>query len=187
MVRNDRAKDIGKGIQIAHKQPRNIRRVVSQSVKPGEPNPPPPPDAGCTKCNKCKVSCPILKEGTSFKSTNTGKCYKIQQRVTCTSSYVIYLGTCKKCKGQYVGKSTTIFKKRHSNHKMEIKKNIGGLGHHYGNNGKGCGYENLEIMIIEQVKEGDSKHLADRELFWQNQLRCYIENGGNGHCYKKEF
>ena len=86
-----------------------------------------------------------------------------------------------------MGKSTTQFKKRHSNHKREIKNNIGGLGHHYGANGKGCGYENLEIMIIEQVEVGDKQGLADRELFWQNQLRCYVENGGNGHCYKKEF
>ena len=44
---------------------------------------------------------------------------------------------------------------------MEIKKNFGGLGHHYGNNGEGYGYDNLEIMIIEQVKEGDTKHLAN--------------------------
>ena len=70
---------------------------------------------------------------------------------------------------------------------QEIKKNTGGLGHHYGNNGKGCGYQNFEVMIIEQVQEGDTKRLADRELYWQNQLRCYVDNEGNGHCYKKEF
>ena len=34
--------------------------------------------------------------------------------------------------GQYVGKGETPFKLRHSNHKQEIKKKIGGLGHHYG-------------------------------------------------------
>ena len=83
-----------------------------------------------------------------------------------------------------MGKSTTPFKKRHSNHKQEIKKLYGGLGHHYG--GTGCGYENMSIQIIEGVEQGDQKTLANREIFWQNQLRCYVQNGGNAHCYRKE-
>ena len=65
---------------------------------------------------------------------------------------VIYLATCKKCKGQYVGKSKTIFKQRHSNHKREIKNQIGGLGHHYGGP-DGCGYENLAITLIEKIPD----------------------------------
>ena len=89
------------------------------------------------------------------------------------------------CKGQYVGKSTTPFKKRHSNHKQEIKKKYGGLGHHYGGAG-GCGYENFTVQIIDQVEEGEHFALADKEVFWQNQLRCYVQNGGHAHCYRKE-
>jgi hypothetical protein len=52
----------------------------------------------------------------------------------------------------------------------------GGLGHHYGGS-EGCGYENLSLTIIEQVKEKNLKFLAERELYWQHQLRVYIENG----------
>ena len=85
------------------------------------------------KCSKkCKVVCPVLEERKDFKSFNIGKTYKIRQRVDCTSAWVIYLCTCKKCGEQYVGKSKTPFKIRHSNHKHEIKNKIGGLGHHYG-------------------------------------------------------
>ena len=41
---------------------------------------------------------------------------------------------------QYVGKNTQPFKKRHSGHKQEVKKERGGLGHHYGHGGTGlCG------------------------------------------------
>ena len=93
---------------------------------------------------------------------------------------MIYLATCKKCKGQYVGKSQTPFKMRHSNHKQEVKKQVGGLGQHYG--GTGCGYTNISIQIIDQVKEGDTRALEKQERYWQNQLRCYIQNGGNAHC-----
>ena len=110
------------------------------------------------------------------------KTYKIKQKVDCTSSFVIYLATCGRCGGQYVGKSQTPFKMRHSNHKQEIKK---GLGHHYGGEG-GCGYGNFSVQIIDQVEEGDKLALADREVYWQNQLRCYVQNGGHAHCWRKE-
>ena len=61
-----------------------------------------------------------------------------------------------------------------------------GLGHHYGGEG-GCGYANLTIQVIDQVEQDDHQALADRELYWQHQLRCFVENGANGYCYKKEF
>ena len=178
LVKNEKAKSLGRSIQICYKQPRNLKRMVSQKIspKPHDENP------GCRKCKKC--SCPILKEGDTFKSTNTGRTYKIRQKVDCTSSFVIYLATCGRCGGQYVGKSQTPFKLRHSNHKQEIKKKIGGLGQHYG--GGGCGYESISIQIIEQVPEGDTKTLENQEIYWQNQLRCYIQNGGNAHCRRKE-
>ena len=77
-------------------------------------------------------------------------------------------------------------KLRHSNHKQEIKKVVGGLGHHYGGP-EGCGYENLRLTIIEQAKEKNPEFLAERELYWQHQLRVYIENVYRNHCRKKEF
>ena len=107
------------------------------------------------------------------------------QRVDCTSAWVIYLCTCKKCGGQYVGKSKTPFKIRHSNHKQEIKNKIGGLGHHYGGSG-GCGYPNFSVTIIEEIEHKNFSFLAERETYWQHQLRVYVENGSNGHCYRKE-
>ena len=139
---------------------------------------------GCWKCKRCKVACPVLVEGQTFTSTNTRKTYRIRKFLTCTSQFVIYLATCKKCGGQYVGKSTTPFKTRHSNHKQEIKHLTGGLGNHYG--GSGCGYENLSIQIIDQVELGNKKALAEAEVYWQHQLRAYIQNGGNAHCRRKE-
>ena len=180
LVKNDKAKKLGDKIQIAYSQPKNLKRTATQKKKTKLIH----ADPGCTKCGKCRVSCPILKEGKTFTSTNTGRTYPIKQKVNCDSCFVIYLGTCKKCGGQYVGKSTTIFKKRHSNHKQEVKRKYGGLGHHYG--GQGCGYENISIQIIEQVEEGDHRALAVQEVYWQNQLRCYVQNGGRAHCYRKE-
>ena len=98
---------------------------------------------------------------------------------------MVYLGTCTRCKGQYIGKSTRQFKRRHSGHKQEVKNKIGGLGHHYGG-ARGCGYEAVEIQIIDQVEFGNEKKLAECELYWQSQLRCFVENGGGAHCYRKD-
>ena len=72
LERSAAAKKIGQKIQICTKQPRNLQKIlggckdkqrVSQNI---------PVDAGCSKCDKkCKVSCPMMKEGNSFKSTRT--------------------------------------------------------------------------------------------------------------------
>ena len=81
----------------------SLQRIVTGNKMRGVGSAP-PSDPGCHKCHrKCKVSCPVLQEGSEFISTNTKKVYRIRERLDCDSSFVIYLGTCKKCKGQYVG------------------------------------------------------------------------------------
>ena len=174
---------MGSKMQITYRQPKNLKKLVTGlpvvGVNDVVANP------GCYKCGKNCHVCPKLVESRAFVSKNTGRTYKIKQEVTCTSSFVIYLASCKKCGGQYVGKSTQQFRRRHSGHKQEIKNLIGGLGHHYGGP-KGCGYSNISIQIIEKIAEGDHAELAKREVFWQNQLRCFVQNGGGGHCYRKE-
>ena len=77
--------------------------------------------------------------------------------------------------GEICGEKQTPFKTRHSNHKQEVKKKVGGLGQHYG--GNGCGYQNISIQIIDQVEVGDNRGLENQEIYGQNQLRCYIQNG----------
>jgi hypothetical protein len=186
LARNDLAKDIGSRIQIGNRQPKNLQRIVGGCKGGPSDAQEPPPDAGCWKCAKCKVSCPIMKEGKTFKSTNTGKQYPIKQNLNCNSDWLIYLATCRNCQGQYVGKSKTKFKTRHSNHKQEVKKKIGGLGHHYGE-GSPCNYNHMSIQLIEQVKHKNLEFLAQRETFWQHQLRVYVENGGKAHCYRKDL
>ena len=126
-----------------------------------------------------------MNETKFFTSTNTRRTYKIKENVDCDSEWVIYLVTCKKCRGQYVGKSKTKFKVRHSNHKQEVKNQLGGLGHHYGGQ-TGCGYQNFSVILIERIQHKNMDFLAEREVFWQNQLRVYPENGAKGHCYRKE-
>ena len=184
LVRNPEANDIGNNIQIGYRQSKNFKSILCGNKK--KPHQETVENPGCFKCKKCRVSCPVLVEGTNFKSTNTARSYKIKQHLTCDSDYVIYLVTCNLCSGQYVGKSQTPFKNRHSRHKYEIKNKTGGLGHHYGGQ-RVCSYENLSVQIIDQVPHGEKSKLAQKETFWQHQLRCYVENGGHAHCYRKDL
>ena len=127
LEKSEQAKALGEAIQICTKQPKNLQALVG-GCKNEPRGAETPPDAGCVKCGKCKVVCPVLKESKTFTSTATKKTYKIQQKISCGSDWVIYLITCKKCSGQYVGKSKTSFKLRHSNHKFEIEKEIAQIG-----------------------------------------------------------
>ena len=61
------------------------------------------------------------------------------------TAFVVYLATCNRCKGQYVGKSVTLFEKRHSNHKQDIKKGLGGIGQHYGGS-RACSYADISLV-----------------------------------------
>ena len=95
LARNDEAKALGNKIQIGSKQPKNLQRIAGGQKNVAGAVPNPAQDPGCKKCGRCKVSCPILEEGTNFNSTNTGKRYRIRQNLTCDSEWVIYLVTCK--------------------------------------------------------------------------------------------
>ena len=104
-------KKLGDKIQIGYKQPTNLKRMIT-GVKTEKSDP--PEDPGCSKCGKPCVSCPILNDGKTFCSTNTKKVYPIRHNLDCNSDFVVYLGTCKKCRGQYVGKTSQKFRLRHS-------------------------------------------------------------------------
>ena len=87
-----------------------------------------------------------------------------------------------------MGKTKREFRQRHSGHKQEINSRTGGLGHHFhSSNNRGCNYSHLEATLIETVKNGDEKKLAERELYWQYQLRTFKENGGNGMNWKDDL
>ena len=111
LEKNEKAKELGDTIQVCTRQPQNLQALVGGYKHEASVPTEVPPDAVCVKCGKCRVVCPVLNEGNTFKSTATGKAYNIRQKTTCFSDWVIYLITCKKCKkykGQYVGKSQTV-------------------------------------------------------------------------------
>ena len=183
-LKSTKARTLGENMQVVYKQPKNLQQIAG-GAKRGGNKAPRVAEIGCHKCNHCRVACPVIKTTKEFRSSNTGRKYPIKQDVNCDSPYVIYLATCLRCQGQYVGKSVTPFKLRHSNHKQEIKWKKGGLGKHFVGS-RACSYKDISLTIIEQVELGNRALLSKREKFWQHQLRAFEDNGGNAMCIKKE-
>ena len=185
-----RNKKIAEKVMFVTRQSKNLLRALTSSKLKNETEVQRPifeQGAGSRKCSRCHA-CEKVQNSKMFKSTNTKRKYPIRQKISCRSSYVIYLIFCRNCKGNYVGKTKREFRLRHSGHKQEITNRTGGLGQHFHqSNNRGCSYSHLEATLIEKVKQGDDVKLAERELYWQYQLRTFKENGGNAMNLKDDL
>ena len=183
-LRTTKAKKMVENLHIVYKQPKNLQRIIAGCNNKSRTQP--VHNSGSYKCKGCRVACPVVKETKEFRSTNTKKTYRIRQHIDCNSSCVVYLATCLRCQGQYVGKSVTTFKLRHSNHKQEIKHKRGDIGKNFGGD-RACSYKDIMFTLIEKVEDGNRELLGRREQWWQHQLRAFEENGGNAMCIRKDF
>ena len=127
------------------------------------------------------VTCPRIKESKTFNSTYTKQTYKMRHRLTCKSSFVIYLVTCtarsqdqrRICGKQYVGKTTEAMHLRHAGHKTEIRLRSTPLGRHFSE----CGIKNFSLQIIDCVKQGEDEALQIIEGIWQHKLATFEVHG----------
>ena len=86
------------------------------------------------------------------------------------STYIIRVMAFSK---QYCGSSTQFMHVRHCGHHQEIQNQRTTVGRHFAL----CGLENMEIHIVDSVKEGEHMALLNLEGFWQNKLATFVENG----------
>ena len=124
------------------------------------------------------VTCKHLDTNNSFKSTVTGTHYPIRHSFSCSSSNLIYLITCKKCKKQYVGLTTHTLKYRINHHRTNIltKKSIY-LCDHF--NLPDHNIEHLAIQAIDTTTEADPTTLRQLELYWIKKLQTLVPKGLN--------
>ena len=170
---------------VTYRQPRNLKQILVRSslrelpyrsTEDLEDLPPP----GCFKHNhgrrgrKCEL-CQRLLQGDKFSSQFTGFTYRIRRHLTCKSRYIVYLATClvDSCGKQYCGSSTQYMHVRHGGHRQEILNGSTAVGRHFAT----CGLENMQIQIIDSVKEGQQMALLNLEGYWQNILATFVENG----------
>src|ERR1700722_18757834 len=92
--------------------------------------------------------------------------------VSCSSSNMIYLITCNRCKLQYVGETLQTLKKRMNDHRNGIKSKVDNiLDNHFQGP---CSLEHISVQAIEVFGgEGRKETIRKfRENYWK-ELRTY--------------
>ena len=117
----------------------------------------------------------FVKENPDRRRKNsnkkTGQAYKVRGDLTCKSGNVVYLISFKKWKQQYVGSAfERSFKPRFRVHKTDI--NTGKVKRwvdkHFLNNCTGINkLENVEVQVIEEVKEGN--YDLEGKVWWREK------------------
>ena len=133
---------------------------------------------GCFKCNrrKCNLCHNFFVESNYFQSFQTGKSYKIRSKLSCDSKNVMYLASCKKCRLQYIGSTTTDFRVRFRNHKfaMITEKKTCEVAMHF--NKTPHDLSDFSFQCINQVQATPNnstnieKLLITKEAYWSAQL-----------------
>ena len=131
----------------------------------------------------------IFVESKSFLSLQTGKKYTIHSRLSCDSKNVIYLVSCKKCRLQYIGSTTTDFRIRFRNHKsaMLTNKTTCEVAVHFNKTSQSL--DDFSFQCIDQVHAPNDSNEIDRllitkEAYWSAQLFSLAPHGLNK---RKEF
>lgn len=171
---------------IVYKRGRNLRDqlvhsylspdpVVSQTILA------PIPD-GNRRCGNC-AQCNYTYRCNSFKHPHTGKEIKIKGKISCSTTFVIYLITCP-CGKSYVGKTSRSLKTRIAEHRSTIRcKNLNyPVAAHFVEFNHPI--SSLKYIGIEKVvlppRGGDLDNLLSRrEHYWIYHLKTLTPYGLN--------
>ena len=137
-------------------------------------------EAGCHKCTKkCIVCKDHLQETATFCSVVTGHTFSIRDALTCSSTNIIYLIDCQRCrKVQYVGETGQSVRARFYNHRSDINTGKATLvARHF------CSPDHnlldMNCTAIEQINIRDPSKRKSREKFWRHKLRTNYPDGLN--------
>ena len=132
--------------------------------------------------SRCHIHSRFAILGPTVKSSKTGVSFPIREHITCSSSRVIYVLTCRRCGSQYTGKTITPLRSRFNNERSAIRNHHSmdpevrrPYGYHF-NLPDHDGEIDLQVQGIEVVPEGTS--ILQRESFWQWQLKTHQLTGG---------
>ena len=120
-----------------------------------------------------------MKLGTSFTSTVTNERFRANVDATCKSSNVVYLIECNQCKKQYVGETENPLHLRVNGHRSDYYRKLPDkpVAAHF--NTLGHTFEDLTIMVIEELGSAPTERRKLRERFWIHTLRSVAPQGLN--------
>ena len=146
---------------------------------------------GCFKCdrNRYDLCRNFFVESKSFLSFQTGKKYSIHSRLSCNSKNVIYLVSCKKCRLQCMGSTTTDFRImfRYHNSAILTNKTTCEVAIHFTRIPLTLGDFSFQCINQVQAPSGSgeiARLLITKEAYWSAQLFSLAPYGLNK---RKEF
>ena len=107
---------------ISYRRCNNLRDILVRATH----RRPPPKTPGAFRCNRsrCKT-CPFITEGTTFYTFfSTNEQRQILHHISCSSSNLIYMIQCSRCKVQYIGETKRQLSDRFGEHRRAIEKAI---------------------------------------------------------------
>ena len=160
---------------VANRRPRNLKELLTKATLKS-----PERHKGSHGCGRprCKT-CAHVKMGTSFKSTITNERFRARVDATCKTSNVVYLIECTKCSKQYVGETENPLHLRMNGHRSDYYRKLPDkpVAVHF--NTVGHTFENLTVMVIEQLGSAPTERRKVRESYWIHTLRSMAPYGLN--------
>lgn len=139
--------------------------------------------SGFGPCGSARCLCCRLHATGShdFSSSTYSVKYKIHDSLSCRSSNIVYLITCRRCNIQYVGETGRPLGDRLTDHRSNIRnKKDTPIGIHF--NQPGHSIDDVAAVAIEKIADDGNTLMRrrQREAFWQAKLGTIHPRGLNG-------
>lgn len=166
---------------VAFRRPPNLRDIlVRAAVPPTNDTVITPTEHGTFKCNSRCITCQHhVNESRSFTSHSTDSTFQTKGHITCNTSNVIYLISCRRCGIQYVGETKNTLKQRLYGHRSTIKtrKLDTPVGEHF--NLPNHSIFDLSVQAIESLRNRSEIVRRSREKVWIKRLHTIQPHGLN--------
>ena len=168
---------------VGYRKPRNLKEFLISSNLPEIKWFPSKKRIPIPRCNRSACRhCPVLDKTGWVKSTSTGRKYRTQTRISCTSSNLIYLIQCNICKKQYVGQTRNKILTRLNQHYSSIRnKQETPVSRHFNSHQCKEPYPVRIFFILSLIKDSDeaSENRNKWERYWMARLNSYVPYGMN--------
>lgn len=139
-------------------------------------------DPGNYPCKNC-VNCNAMIKGNAFLHPRTGRSFSVRGRITCRTTFVVYLLKCP-CGFGYVGKTKRELRIRINEHKSNIRNHDikSPVARHFNECGHDvCTLRFQGIELVKPLKRGGDRErlLLQREAYWIFTLQTVQPNGLN--------
>lgn len=176
---------IPKDPRMIYRRPQTLKSILAPSkLRRHGSKEPIEINKGIFRCDRARCLCcrEIAHKATMFTSTQTGESFNIEGRLTCQTSFLIYLIQCM-CGKQYVGRTTQKLHNRINRHRANIKKKfqLHGLSRHCANEHPECTRPYI-VYPIDQIKASVQDRfgrLKKREIYWMYRLKTLQPLGLN--------